>query len=213
MHNLCNILACACKETVDKCCESSRGSCSPSKRPLLGGECPSNYIRKIQDVMETSIASLELYLFICWPSCISAVIWLKFAIKFWIIAGVVQGLSTSLQVCRTEKGFETIRIHDVYRVCTRSSEVCRQVMTNILNPYADRDIIRISEVFVLRRIQTPHSWRMKNCPHVECRQVSISMGAIYKAAYGTLSRRVYSEIKAVAYTVLLGILHQGWIHI
>eukprot|EP00731_Ephydatia_muelleri_P002096 Em0001g2096a len=34
-------------ETVDKCRESSRGSCSPSKRPLLGGECPSNYIRKM----------------------------------------------------------------------------------------------------------------------------------------------------------------------
>ena len=31
---------------------------------------------------------------------------------------------------------------------------------------------------------------MKNCPRVECRRVSISMGAIYKAAYGTLSRRV-----------------------
>ena len=30
---------------------------------------------------------------------------------------------------------------------------------------------------------------MKNCPRVECRRVSISMGAIYKAAYGTLSRR------------------------
>eukprot|EP00731_Ephydatia_muelleri_P000306 Em0001g306a len=53
--------ACACKETVDKCRESSRGSCSPSKRPLLGGECPSNYIRKIQDVMETLIASLEFF--------------------------------------------------------------------------------------------------------------------------------------------------------
>ena len=64
VHNLCNILACACKETVDKRRESSRGSCSPSKRPLLGGECPSNYIRKIQNVMETLIASLELYLFI-----------------------------------------------------------------------------------------------------------------------------------------------------
>ena len=102
---------------------------------------------------------------------------------------MVQGLSTSLQVCRTENGFETIRIHDVYRVCTRSSEVCRQVMTNILNPYADRDIIRISEVFVLRHIHGPHSRRMKNCPRVECRRVSISMGAIYKAAYGTLSRR------------------------
>ena len=60
VHNLCNILVCACKETVDKCRESSRGSCSPSKRPLLGGECPSNYIRKMQDVMETLIASLEL---------------------------------------------------------------------------------------------------------------------------------------------------------
>ena len=32
---------------------------------------------------------------------------------------------------------------------------------------------------------------MKNCPRVECRRVSISMGAIYKAAYGTLSRRVH----------------------
>ena len=31
---------------------------------------------------------------------------------------------------------------------------------------------------------------MKNGPRVECRRVSISMGAIYKAAYGTLSRRV-----------------------
>ena len=30
---------------------------------------------------------------------------------------------------------------------------------------------------------------MKNCPRVECKRVSISMGAIYKAAYGTLSRR------------------------
>eukprot|EP00731_Ephydatia_muelleri_P002317 Em0001g2317a len=39
--------ACACKETVDKCRESSRGSCSPSKRPLLGGECPSNYISRM----------------------------------------------------------------------------------------------------------------------------------------------------------------------
>eukprot|EP00731_Ephydatia_muelleri_P022378 Em0014g969a len=35
-------------ETVDKRRENSRGSCSPSKRPLLGGECPCNYIRKIQ---------------------------------------------------------------------------------------------------------------------------------------------------------------------
>eukprot|EP00731_Ephydatia_muelleri_P038063 Em0645g1a len=34
-------------ETVDKCRESSRGSCSPSKRPLLGGECPSNYISRM----------------------------------------------------------------------------------------------------------------------------------------------------------------------
>ena len=62
-------------------------------------------------------------------------------------------------------------------------------MTNILNPYADRDIIRRSKVFVLRRIQAPHSSRMKNCPRVECRRVSISMGAIYRAAYGILSRR------------------------
>ena len=81
-------------------------------------------------------------------------------------------------------------MHDVCRVCTRSSEVCRQVMTNILNSYADRDIIRRSKVFVLRRIQAPHSSRMKNCPRVECRRVSISMGAIYRAAYGILSRRV-----------------------
>eukprot|EP00731_Ephydatia_muelleri_P014449 Em0008g169a len=47
-------------ETFDKCRESSRGSCSPSKMPLLGGECPCNYIRKIQDAMEILIASLEL---------------------------------------------------------------------------------------------------------------------------------------------------------
>eukprot|EP00731_Ephydatia_muelleri_P014538 Em0008g258a len=33
-----------------------------------------------------------------------------------------------------------------------TTAVREQVMTNILNPYADRDIIRISEVFVLRRI-------------------------------------------------------------
>eukprot|EP00731_Ephydatia_muelleri_P038175 Em0673g1a len=32
---------------------------------------------------------------------------------------------------------------------------------------------------------------MKNCPRVECRRVSISIGAIYKAAYGILSRRDY----------------------
>ena len=103
--------------------------------------------------METLFASLELYcLFFDQVVCQL----LKLAVKF-IIAGVVQGLSSSLQVCRTENGFETIRIHDVYRVCTRSSKVCRQVMTNIPNPYADRDIIRISEVFVLRRIQAPHS--------------------------------------------------------
>eukprot|EP00731_Ephydatia_muelleri_P038177 Em0673g3a len=36
------------RETVDECSESSRGSCSPSKRPLLGGgECPSNYISRM----------------------------------------------------------------------------------------------------------------------------------------------------------------------
>ena len=78
--------------------------------------------------------------------------------------------------------------------CTESAHVhlgvCRQVMKNIPNPYADRDIIRRSQVFVLRRIQAPHSSRMKNCPRVECRRVSISIGAIYKAAYGILSRRV-----------------------
>eukprot|EP00731_Ephydatia_muelleri_P038796 Em0914g1a len=39
------------KPSTSAASESSRGSCSPSKRPLLGGECPSNYIRKIQDVM------------------------------------------------------------------------------------------------------------------------------------------------------------------
>eukprot|EP00731_Ephydatia_muelleri_P028372 Em0020g16a len=47
------------EETFDKRRENSRGSCSPSKRPLLGGECPCNNIRKIQDAMETLIASLE----------------------------------------------------------------------------------------------------------------------------------------------------------
>ena len=100
--------------------------------------------------METLIASLELYMPVYF---LTKLYFSCNLIKICrIIAGVVQGLSTSLQVCRTENGFETIRIHDVYRVCTRSSEVCRQVMTNILNPYADRDIIRISEVFVLRRI-------------------------------------------------------------
>ena len=81
-----------------------------------------------------------------------------------------------------------------YMTCTESARVhlgvCRQVMTNIPNPYADHDIIRRSKVFVLRRIQAPHSSRMKNCPRVECRRVSISIGAIYKAAYGILSRRV-----------------------
>ena len=50
-------------------------------------------------------------------------------------------------------------------------------------------------MFVLRRIQAPHSSRMKNCPRVECRRVSISIGAIYKAAYGILSRRVGSELQ------------------
>ena len=35
---------------------------------------------------------------------------------------------------------------------------------------------------------------MKNCPRVECRRVSIRMGAIYKAAYGTLSRRVTCDV-------------------
>ena len=63
-------------------------------------------------------------------------------------------------------------------------------MTNIPNPYADRDIIRRSKVFVLRRIQAPHSSRMKTAhARVECRRVSISIGAIYKAAYGILPRR------------------------
>ena len=74
-----------------------------------------------------------------------------------------------------------------YMTCTESARVhlgvCRQVMTNILSPYADRDIIRRSKVFVLRRIQAPHSSRMKNCPRVECRRVSISIGAIYKGRY------------------------------
>ena len=78
-----------------------------------------------------------------------------------------------------------------YIMCTESARVylgvCRQVMTNIPSPYADRDIIRRSKVFVLRRIQVPHSSRMKNCPRVECRRVSISISAIYKAAYGILS--------------------------
>ena len=81
-----------------------------------------------------------------------------------------------------------------YMTCTESARVHLGVcMTNILNPYADHDIIRRSKVFVLRRIQEPHSSRMKNCPRVECRRVSISIGAIYKAAYGILSRRGRSK--------------------
>ena len=92
-----------------------------------------------------------------------------------------------------------------YMTCTESARVhlgvCRQVMTNIPNPYADHDIIRRSKVFVLRRIQAPHSSRMKNCPRVECRRVSISIGAIYKAAYGILSRRAISAAK-VTYTII-----------
>ena len=43
-------------------------------------------------------------------------------------------------------------------------------------------------------MQAPHSSRMKNCPCVEGRRVSISMGAIYKAAYGILSRRDSGEL-------------------
>ena len=61
MHNLCNILACACKETVGKCRESSRGSGSPSKRPLLGGECPSNYIRKTDGDFDRQLGTIPVY--------------------------------------------------------------------------------------------------------------------------------------------------------
>ena len=84
-------------------------------------------------------------------------------------------------------------MHDMHRACTRSSEVCRQVTTNILNPYADHDIIRISEVFVLRRVQILHTRRVKYSPRVECRHISINIGAIYRAVYGILSRRDVCE--------------------
>ena len=85
-------------------------------------------------------------------------------------------------------------MHDMHRACTRSSEVGRQVTTNILNPYADHDIIRISEVFILRQIL--HSRRVKYSPCVECRRISINIGAIYRAVYGILSRRdrLYNNI-------------------
>ena len=63
-----------------------------------------------------------------------------------------------------------------------------------MNPYADRDIIRISEVFILRHIQTLHLSRVKNCPRVKCRRVSANIGVIYRAAYGSQSRRVYCPI-------------------
>ena len=86
-------------------------------------------------------------------------------------------------------GFETIRIHDVYRVCTRSSNVCKKVTTNTLNPYVDHDFVRVSEVFTLRHIQIPHSTCVKNRPCVKCRRVSINIGAIYNTVYGILSRR------------------------
>ena len=94
-----------------------------------------------------------------------------------------------------------------YMTCTESARVhlgvCRQVMTNIPNPYADHDIIRRSKVFVLRRIQAPHSSRMKNCPRVECRRVSISIGAVYKAAYGILSRRDSTCVHTHTHTMAL----------
>ena len=59
----------------------------------------------------------------------------------------------------------------------------------MLKPYADCDVMRISEVFVLRRLQTLHTSRVINCPRVECRRVATIIGAIYRTAYGTLSRR------------------------
>ena len=72
----------------------------------------------------------------------------------------------------------------VHRVCPRSEDVCRKVITNIMNPYADRDIIHVSEV---RYIQIP---RVKNRPCVKYRRVSINIGAIYNTVYGILSYTV-----------------------
>ena len=120
---------------------------------------------------------------------------LKFAANLFILLACAKrrrypGNPNQLQVCRTVMDYITFRIHGVHRVCPRSEDVCRKVITNILNPNADRDIIRVSEVFVLRHIQIPHSRRAKNRPRVKCRRVSINIGAIYNTVYDILSRRV-----------------------
>ena len=119
---------------------------------------------------------------------------LKFAANLFLLLACAKrrrypGNPNQLQVCRTVMDYITFRIHGVHRVCPRSEDVCRKVITNILNPYADRDIIRVSEVFVLRHIQIPHSRRAKNRPCVKCRRVSINIGAIYNTVYDILSRR------------------------
>ena len=57
--------------------------------------------------------------------------------------------------------------------CTQSA--CRQVTINTLYLYADCDIIRISEMFTLRRMQTLHSSRAKNYPCAENRHVSTNI--------------------------------------
>ena len=76
------------------------------------------------------------------------------------------------------------------------------------NQYADAvcrpRYARISEVFVLRRILTLHTSRVKNCPRVECRRVATNIGVIYRTAYGTLSRREWSVTVTWAVTAEVG---------
>ena len=64
--------------------------------------------------------------------------------------------------------------------CTESAHVHRKYadmqVINILNPYADNDVVPISEVFVLRCAQIPHSRYLKYSP---CRRISINTGAIH----------------------------------
>ena len=71
-----------------------------------------------------------------------------------------------------------------------------------------RDTIRVSEVFVLRHIQIPHSRRAKNRPCVTCRRVSINIRAIYNTVYGILSRRVIcikpGNAGLVSYVIMKG---------
>ena len=140
---------------------------SPSKRPPPE-ECPSNFVTDVVEDPEeeeiciseedfdptnwnskTFICSFLFQLCMHIPYNLINVAANLFLLLACANIDVTQVTLTSLQVCRTVKmNYITFRKHGVHRVCPRLEDVCRKVTTNILNPYADRDIIRVSEMFV-----------------------------------------------------------------